>query len=522
MSFNKSKIVKAHLPCDDCGSSDGLTIYENGTYCFVCTKTHFNNNEVKENPLTTNTKGPPEGSTYQYVPYRAHAKASLEFYGVKQIVAPNGELYGTIYPGPNGSKKTRRFEDKSFHWDAYSGPGLMGKDKFAAGSAQAITITEGEEDMLSAFEMLGSKYPVVSVQSSGQAARDCAADKEYLDAFEKIYLCFDNDTQGQKAVAAVSAMFPYNKVYVVKKDKHKDANAYHEAHEEREYVKTWWAAKRHDPENIVSSFSDLSKLFSEPKKRAIATFPFKELQEATYGIRTGETYLIKALEGIGKTEVLGACEYHVCKTTDFPIGVIHLEEDTQRAAFRLVGYEVEAPVHLEGHADYNPEQLLETYKKVVKSDNRVNYYVQGKNDTDATSFLNAIRFMVASAGCKIVFFDHISRVATSFGLDTAGLDSFATNLSKLALELDFALIMITHVNDDGLTRGSRNISKEAWTVIALNRDKLAVDPIERNTTYLTIEKNRHASITGPAGCVYFDPNTFKLSDEPPKILPKVE
>ena len=128
----------------------------------------------------------------------------------------------------------------------------------------------------------------------------------------------------------------------------------------------------------------------------------------------------------------------------------------------------------------------------------------------------------AKAGCRVVFFDHISRVATSFGLDTSGLDSFATKLSKLSIELDFALIMITHVNDDGLTRGSRNISKEAWTVISLNRDKLNPDPLIRNTTNLVVEKNRHASITGPAGSIYFDPTTFKLTDEPPMYLPLQE
>jgi hypothetical protein len=219
---------------------------------------------------------------------------------------------------------------------------------------------------------------------------------------------------------------------------------------------------------------------------------------------------------------MGAIEYHVAKTTDLPIGIIHLEEDVQRSAIRLVGYEVEAPVHLEGFTDYSPEQLLEIYSKVAKTDNRIHFYQQGKNDTDVGSFLNAIRFMVASAGCRVVFFDHISRVATAFALDTSGLDQFATALSKLAIELDFALIMITHVNDDGLTRGSRNISKEAWTVISLSRDKLSPDPLIRNTTNLTIEKNRHASITGPAGCVYFDPSTFKLTDNPPAYLPPIE
>ena len=216
---------------------------------------------------------------------------------------------------------------------------------------------------------------------------------------------------------------------------------------------------------------------------------------------------------------MGAIEYHAVKTCDFPIGIIHLEEDVQRAAFRLVGYEVAQPVHLEGVTDFTPEELADIFEKLAKTDNRINFYQAGKNDNDVEAFLNAIRFLVASAGCKIVFFDHISRVATAFNLDVAGLDNFATRLSMMAIELDFALIAISHVNDDGLTRGSRNISKEAWTVISLSRDKLDPDPQVRNTTRFVVEKNRQVSITGPAGEVYFDPMTFKLSDERPAILP---
>lgn len=462
-----------------------------------------------------------EGSyTLQVVPYRGHSRSALEKYGVKcKISDATGEMIEAIYPYHQGAEKARVMADKRFVWKDFKGPGLFGKDKFGAGSAQAITVTEGEEDALAAYEMLGSKYPVVSVQSSGQAIKDCSADKEYLDSFEKIYLCFDNDDNGKRAEAAVSSLFPFSKVYIVRKTKFKDANDYLTAGAVDEYRKIWWASKRHDPENIVSSFTDMREKFHKPKKHAICDFPFKGLQEATYGIRTGETYLFKALEGIGKTEVMGAIEYHAAKTRDFPIGIIHLEEDVQRSAFRLVGYEVEQPVHLEGVTEFTPDQLADIYEAIAKHDNRINFYQAGKNDSDVDSFLNAIRFMVASAGCKIVFFDHISRVATAFNLDVAGLDNFATRLSQMAIELDFALIAISHVNDDGLTRGSRNISKEAWTVISLHRDKLHADPIVRNTTRFVVEKNRQVSITGPAGEIYFDPITFKLSDEKPAVLP---
>jgi twinkle protein len=457
------------------------------------------------------------------VPYRGHSRATLEKYGVKGKVSDaTGELYEVEYPYHDGATKYRSLKDKKFSWKDFKGPSLWGKDKFASGSAQAVTITEGEEDAMAAYEMLGSKYPVVSVQSSGQAIKDCAADKEWLDGFDKIYLCFDNDDQGRRAEHAVSSLFPFNKIYIVRKNRYKDANDYLLSGNVDEYKKIWWASKRHDPENIISSFTDLREVFKKPKKHAICSFPFKGLQDATYGIRTGETYLFKALEGIGKTEVMGAIEYHAAKTCTFPIGIIHLEEDIQRSAFRLVGYEVEQPVHLEGVTDFTADQLADIYEKLAGADNRINFYQAGKNDNDVDSFLNAIRFMVASAGCKIVFFDHISRVATAFNLDVAGLDNFATRLSQLAIELDFALIAISHVNDDGLTRGSRNISKEAWTVISLYRDKINPDPLVRNTTSFVVEKNRQVSITGPAGEIYFDPLTFKLSDEPPPMMPGAE
>ena len=33
-----SEIVKAHVPCEFCGSSDGATIYTDHKFCFVCEK----------------------------------------------------------------------------------------------------------------------------------------------------------------------------------------------------------------------------------------------------------------------------------------------------------------------------------------------------------------------------------------------------------------------------------------------------------------------------------------------------
>ena len=70
------------------------------------------------------------------------------------------------------------------------------------------------------------------------------------------------------------------------------------------------------------------------------------------------------------------------------------------------------------------------------------------------------------------------------------LDRVSQSLKLLAKELRICIVMISHTNDDGKTRGSRNISQVANTLIPLERNKVATDASERLRTYLTIEKAR--------------------------------
>jgi twinkle protein len=96
------------------------------------------------------------------------------------------------------------------------------------------------------------------------------------------------------------------------------------------------------------------------------------------------------------------------------------------------------------------------------------------------------------------------------------LDYLSTRLEMMVKELNFALILVSHVNDDGRTRGSRYISKIADIRIDAVRDLQASDPVTRNTTHLTVSKNRFSGRTGPACRLLFDPQTYtykELSDD---------
>ena len=72
--------------------------------------------------------------------------------------------------------------------------------------------------------------------------------------------------------------------------------------------------------------------------------------------------------------------------------------------------------------------------------------------------------------------------------------------------------MISHTNDDGKTRGSRNIANVANTIINLKRDKEHANEHTRRTTFFSIEKARAGGNTGPAGYAIFDKEVMQLKD----------
>jgi twinkle protein len=236
------------------------------------------------------------------------------------------------------------------------------------------------------------------------------------------------------------------------------------------------------------------------------------LNYMTYGIRTGESVLITAQEGIGKTEVMHAIEHQLLKETDVPIGAIFLEEPKRRHLQALAGIHLGLPVHLPD-SGVDHEQTLKAVQEVVRVDERLHIYSHFGSD-DPEVILDTIRFLVSARGCRYILLDHLTMVVSGArGSDErTSLDYLSTRLEMMVKELDFALIVVSHVNDDGLTRGSRNISKIADIRIDLSRDVESPDPVVRRTTHLMISKNRFCGRTGPAGELLFDPVTYTLSE----------
>lgn len=375
---------------------------------------------------------------------------------------------------------------------------------------------------MSAYQIIGSETAAVSVRNAATAKSDCTREYDYINSFDKIVINFDNDDPGQDAAKKVASLFDFKKVYNLCLEKGKDANEYLDNEMSQEYYQAWKGVKRYTPDNLLTTMSEFKKALSEQREEKLVNYPFQGLQSKLYGIHEGEVVIVKGEEGLGKTELLRAIENQVFKTTAHNIGIIHLEESNSTTLRAMTGYFTGTPV-MSPEMPAPDEYVLKVLEEIVGA-NEDRFILHSSFDVeDEDRFIDNIRFMVSAHSCKLVFFDHISWLATGSedkdGDERKKLDRISQRLKLLAKELKFALIMISHVNDNGQTRGSRNITKVANTVIHLSRNKLTDDETERNKLNFMIEKARlPGAKEGPGGYAVYDTEKLMLIDPELKSL----
>jgi twinkle protein len=524
-------------PCPCGTSSDAFRRYPDGHgYCFSgnCARTskRFSQRElerltddgtderlVDERDGRSNDPLPEHNPTagpisYQLMDWRGVRRDVWSRYNVRfRMEADRPVSLGFPYSGD--LTKVRLVDRKAFHFVGKHLPGLFGKQAFPQGSFTDIVITEGEIDAASAYQIVGgTKLAAVSVQSSSSAVKDVQADFSYVDSAQRIYLAFDSDKPGQDAAKAVAKLFPFEKIFWVDMALHKDANEYLEAGHEKEFRQAVGAAKKYTPDGVISSYDQVLQALKEKKEPAVVSFPFKQLEDKLEGLRLGASYLFSGLEGIGKTEILRKLEHHVLKHTDHNIGLIHLEESKTDAINNLLTYEVGQPLRKKS-VEVPVDEKVKHYANLTQRDNRVFIYSHFGSD-NPDDFLGLVRYLVAVCGCKFIFFDHINFIVSRMSTDVDErrmLDYISTRLEKLVEELDFCLCFVCHENDNGDTRGSRNISQTAHVRVRLSRKLEDASEVERSKLFLSVAKNRPTSSTGPAGYAFYDESLGALVDQ---------
>lgn len=529
--------VNSRQPCldqENCGSSDAMTVYAEGyAKCYSCERT-FKMDVSKDDQRPSSNGKVYEITHEQEVTenFRGVSPETSAKFGVLDVefsvngntlTAGDAAISFRKYPGPGGKGyQLRRTTEPVKPADKFikvdMAPGLIGVDQFISDSKyasfrKAVTITEGYEDAMAVYEMMGD-FPVFSVQSAATAVKDCKVHYDLLSEYETIVICFDNDKAGKAARDSVAALFDYAKVKFVDCAPLKDAGEWLiETGGAKRFKNLWFDAKHFAPDGIISGESELLELAIKPIAVSDVLYPWESLNELTYGMRTGETVLITAQEGIGKTEVMRHLEHHIL--TNYPeekVGTMHLEENVTRQLKGLATLQMGVPCHLPD-SGVGDDTIQKALQPLLKGQRLHVYQHFGSNSLD--TIINRIKFLARVCGCRWIFLDHISIIVSGNDEDQderKALDRLSTKFASLVEELDIGLIFVSHVNDEGKTRGSRNISKVADIRIDLHRDADSEDAVEANTTRLYVSKNRFSGARGWTKPLLFDRETYTFRE----------
>ena len=154
-----------HMPCEECGSSDGNSLYSDGhTYCFVC-HTRTGDNDVIHSQSVSKTVHL-TGSA-ERLHKRKLSEKTCQFYQIYR----DGNVLRFPYHDESGvlqGVKTKT-KQKDFRYEGVSTDTLFGQHRFP-NSGKRIVVTEGALDAASCYEAMGGG-PMVSLPHGAASAK---------------------------------------------------------------------------------------------------------------------------------------------------------------------------------------------------------------------------------------------------------------------------------------------------------------------------------------------------------------
>ena len=406
--------------------------------------------------------------------------------------------------------------------------GLFGQHLFSEG--KRLVITEGEWDAMSVYQMMQQRYPVVSVvNGTGTAKKDVQRNMDYIESFDEVILCFDNDKPGQEKAKEIAELITPGKAHIVPLVKHKDANDYLRHGDYKDFVAAFWDKKRVQPDGIVNLADMYDRLISRSKIPSIP-YPWKGLNEYLDGVRYKELVTITSGSGMGKSSLIRELEYHFLMTTKDHIGILPLEEDPERTTEGIMGVHVNSQLHREKFREaYIQENGMDTYKKAfmeTAGTGRLHVY-DHFGSTSSDNIVAKIKYLIKGLGCKIIILDHLSIIVSAQqedGDERKIIDKIMTELRSVTQETGVAMFLVSHLrrasgdkgHENGAEvtlshlRGSQSIAQLSDCVIGLERNQQASTAKEANLTKVRVLKSRYTGQTGIATHLYFDAETGRL------------
>lgn len=511
------KSIKIHQPCGDCGSSDGLTINEDGsTKCYACDTF----TPGKGGGAVPRQEEKPVGIIYYNgefvaIPDRKIKEETARFYKVKTdnrgcIVYPLYDKEGNVV----ATKIRKSAKEKEFKVTGDFSKGcLFGQHQFGHGG-KYITIVEGQDDAMAAYQMLGSKWPVVSVHSASSAVKDVVNSLDFLETYENIVICFDADEPGRKAAQAVAEKLSPGKAHIVSFNKFKDANDYLKANGAADFQTEWWNKKQFTPVGVIS-FADTWKYIEERSNTEIIPLPTAmPLLSGMLGggLAKGEITVVGALTSIGKTTFVNNLLYGFLSESENKVGYLGLETTVGEVASGLI--DLHAKKKLSEDEDLDDTKIA--FDGIDWKDKLQIIDHQGSLELD--DMMRKIRNTIVAFDLDVFILDPLQASLPDLNNDTVkyAMDAFL----KLAKQTNVSFVIVSHMRKpDGSDPhkvseydllGSSSINQIAFNTILLSRDKLGENDLIKSSTKIMLVKARRTGKTGEAGWLYYNASSGLL------------
>lgn len=557
-----------HVNCEKCGSSDGKALYNDGShFCWVCKdktlsedyKDHLDTKqrknkvrtkvkEVEDMEVKPSTK--PAMTKEENQEFKSETSAfgkgfrgiRDEFnkqFGVRYSCSEEtGEVIEQAYPCTQAGELVGykiREVPKNFYSKGRTGADcdLFMQFKFNRGGKYVI-ITEGEVDALSAYQMMfdydkerGGNYEVavVSPTTGANSHKQIAAQYKFFDSFEQIIISYDNDKAGQSAIEAVVKVLPKGKVKIMSM-RYKDANEYIEKGDEKSFISDFYRAKTYVPVGVLPSSGLYDRILNQSSVAKIPFPPFMgELNELFIGgMPLGHIINIAADTGIGKTTLVNEMIYYWVFNSPHMIGIVSMELDAGQYGEALLSRHIEKKLALipsqeEKLAFLRSDRVkAQADELMLDSSGNSRFYLLDNRDGSVEDIQDTIEELVVGCGAKVIVLDPLQDILDGLGNEEQA--SFMKWTKGFMKSHSVTFVFINHMrktpagqngaDSEQNIMGSSTIIKSASANILLKRDKMAEDELTRNSTEISVTKNRVCGLTGPAGSIYYDNTTHTL------------
>lgn len=436
-----------------------------------------------------------------------------------------------------------RAPNKQFHCRGQMSTAHLWGQHLWRDGGKRIIVTEGEIDCMTVFQVLGKTWPVVSVPSGAAGAADAfRRNIEFLNSYETVVICFDNDAAGQKAALECAYILKPGTAAIATLPL-KDPNEMLLENRAAEIKTCLWEAQVYRPEGIVH-VKDVS-LEGDAIGR-VFDYPWDSMNKQLYGRRSGELIVHTSGSGMGKSTVLREMIWFDLQQ-GIPVGVMMLEESVKDTVMDLISLKLNKPVKkIFAARKINAQRTSQGKQPLdfeVVDDLTDEEFAGARDDlfgmglylldhfgsTDVDLLISKMNYMTTSMGCQNLYLDHLSIIISGqdSGNERKDIDLMMTNLRTFVERTDCHVDAVCHLTKPKNTpfeeggqislrdlRGSGSLYQLADGCIGYERNQQHSDPTIRNTIAVRMLKDRFGGKTGIVDALQYDTSKGRLHDVP--------